>query len=88
MLQIKMVAAMLCRDFEVTRPADAPPVVDVYNFTAGPNNVYAILRPRRPVRLGLDVDFRVAERRIASEPISFADRRVAERRRRSAGTVG
>jgi cytochrome P450 len=87
MLQIKMVTAMLCRDFEVSRPADAPPVVDVYNFTAGPNNVYARLRPRRPVRLGLDIDFRVAERRTASRPIAFPERRVGERRRHDAGAM-
>lgn len=88
MLQIKMVTAMLCRDFEISRPANAPPVVDVYNFTAGPDNVYAVLRPRRPVRLGLDIDFRLVQRRIASQPIAFPDRRVADRRRQAADASG
>jgi cytochrome P450 len=80
MLQIKMVTAMLCRDFEVSRPAAAPPTDDVYNFTVGPTNVFAMLRPRRAVRRGIDIDLRVAQRRIADQPIAFPDRRLADRR--------
>ncbi len=82
MLQIKMVTAMLCRDFEISRPAGAPAAVDVYNFTAGPDCVLALMRPRRPVRLGIDVDFRVTERRTVDRAISFPERRSGERRQR------
>lgn len=82
MLQIKMVTAMLCRDFEISRPADAAPAVDVYNFTAGPDCVLALMRPRRPVRPGIDIDFRVAERRAVDRSIPFPDRRTGERRQR------
>jgi len=81
MMQIKMFIAMLCRDFEVVRPADAPGMEDIYNFTVGPTSVYALLRPRRPARRGIDVEFRDATRRSFAAPIAFPDRRVAERRR-------
>lgn len=81
MLQIKMVLAMLCRDFEVVLPPDAEPLEDIYNFTVGPVNVRALLRPRRAIRPGLDIEFRQADRRVASRAIPFAERRVAERRR-------
>jgi len=80
MMQIKMFIAMLCRDFEVARPKDAPGMEDIYNFTVGPTNVYSALRPRRPARRGIDVEFRDGSRRSFTLPIAFADRRVAERR--------
>ncbi|MCW5620425.1 MAG: cytochrome P450, partial [Burkholderiales bacterium] len=60
MLQIKMVVSMLCRDFEAVRPAGAPPLQDIYNFTVGPVNVSALLRPRRQLQPGIDIDFRTA----------------------------
>jgi cytochrome P450 len=80
MLQIKMAMAMLCRDFEVMHPPDAAPMQDIYNFTVGPVNVYALLRPRRAVRRGVDIDLRVADRRRVRTVIAFAERRVGERR--------
>jgi cytochrome P450 len=83
MLQIKMVISMLCRDFDVTRPAGAEPLQDIYNFTVGPVNVRALLRPRRAVRPGLDIDLRVGERRLQMRSIPFPERRVSERRRRT-----
>ena len=86
MLQIKMVTAMLCRDFDVVRPEDAEPVNDIYNFTVGPTHFLASMRPRRPVRLGVDIDFRQANRRVFSLPIGFPDRRVADRRNTTATT--
>jgi cytochrome P450 len=80
MLQIKMITAMLCRDFEVARPKETPAMEDIYNFTVGPTHVYAALRPRRPARRGIDVEFRDGTRRNYALPIAFPDRRVAERR--------
>lgn len=80
MLQIKMVTAMLCRDFEVSLPPNAQPLQDVYNFTVGPAHVYAKLRPRRPVRGGVDIEFRDGSRRSLMLPINFPDRRAGERR--------
>jgi cytochrome P450 len=88
MLQIKMVMSMLCRDFEVVQPAGAEPLRDIYNFTVGPVNVYALLRPRRAVRLGQDIDFRVGERRMRDQSIAFAERRLVQRRRRAAAPMG
>jgi hypothetical protein len=84
MLQIKMVMAMLCRDFEVSQPRGAEPLKDVYQFTVGPTNVRAQLRPRRTLRFGVDLDLRLGERRSALLPIAFSDRRVSERRRQRA----
>jgi cytochrome P450 len=81
MLQIKMVIAMLCRDFEVVHPADAQPLQDIYNFTVGPVSVRVLLRPRRGLRPGLDIELRVAERRSEMRSIPFPERRVSERRR-------
>jgi cytochrome P450 len=81
MLQIKMVLAMLCRDFEVQRPDGAEPLRDIYNFTVGPVNVYTLLKPRRAVRFGIDVELRIAERRMRSLSITFPERRRADRRR-------
>ena len=45
-LEIKMVIAMLCRNFEVARVADAPPVEEVFSFTMRPENLFVTLRPR------------------------------------------
>jgi len=84
MLQIKMVIAMLCRDFDVSRPKDAPPMQDIYNFTVGPASVLTTLRPRRPVRRGIDIELRDGNRRVFALPISFPERRVADRRREHA----
>jgi cytochrome P450 len=87
MLQIKMVTAMLCRDFEVTRPKDAQPLEDVYNFTVGPTNVQITLRPRRHIRGGIDIELRDGNRRTFVLPIVFAERRVADRRKQPAASV-
>jgi len=87
MLQIKMVTAMLCRDFEVVRPEGAPIPEAVYAFTVGPDNVYALMRPRRQVRGGIDIEFRVADRRSAVTPIEFRDRRVEPRRRQESAAA-
>ena len=87
MLQIKMVTAMLCRDFEVVRPKDAQPLEDIYNFTVGPTSVYATLRPRRQIRGGIDIELRDGNRRTFTIPIVFPDRRVADRRKQSAASL-
>ena len=87
MLQIKMVIAMLCRDFEVGRPKDARPVEDVYNFTVGPTSVHATLRPRRPIRGGIDIELRDGNRRMFVLPIAFPERRVGDRRRQQETSV-
>jgi len=87
MLQMKMVTAMLCRDFSVSRPSDAPAPEAVYSFTVGPDNVYSLLQLRRQVRPGIDIEMRVAERRATSRPITFSDRRHADRRKQSADSV-
>ena len=87
MLQIKMVTAMLCRDFDVTRPKDALPMEDIYNFTVGPTHVYATFRPRRPVRGGIDIELRDGNRRMFVLPIAFSDRRVADRRKENAASL-
>ena len=87
MLQIKMVTAMLCRDFEVSRPKDALPMEDIYNFTVGPTHVYATLRPRRPVRGGVDIELRDGNRRMFVLPIVFPERRAGDRRKQPAATV-
>jgi cytochrome P450 len=47
MLEIKMVAAMLCRNFEVSRFAGAPAPEEVFSFTMMPRNLLVALRPRR-----------------------------------------
>ena len=86
-LQIKMVTAMLCRDFEVSRPKDAQPMEDIYNFTVGPTHVYATLRPRRPVRGGVDIELRDGNRRMFMLPIEFPERRARDRRKQPAATV-
>lgn len=84
MLQIKMVMAMLCRDFEVAHPKDAQPLEDIYNFTVGPTHVDALLRPRRSIRGGIDIELRDGDRRTFVFPIPFPERRVDERRSRYA----
>ena len=84
MLQIKMVTAMLCRDFDVTRPKDAQPLQDIYNFAVSPINVYATLRPRRPIRGGIDIELRDGNRRTFVLPIAFPERRVSDRRKEHA----
>ncbi|MFN0317976.1 MAG: cytochrome P450 [Burkholderiales bacterium] len=83
MLQIKMVIAMLCRDFEFSRPANAPPVEDVYAIVVGPTSVLATLRPRRALRMGTDIELRLRDRRTAARPLVFPDRRVGQRRQRA-----
>ncbi len=87
MLQIKMVMAMLCRDFEISHQADAQPLEDIYNFAVSPINVYAILRPRRPVRGGVDIELRDGNRRMFLVPIEFPERRAGDRRKQPAATV-
>jgi len=47
MLEIKMVAAMLCRNFEVLRFPGAPRPSQVFSFTMMPKNLFVKLR-RRP----------------------------------------
>ena len=51
MLEIKMVAAMLCRNFEVERFPGAPPPEEVFSFTMMPKNLFVLLR-RRPQAAG------------------------------------
>src|SRR3954470_10956012 len=87
MLQIKMVTAMLCRDFEVVRPKDAVPLEDVYNFTVGPTSVPTILRPRRPVQRGIDIELRDSNRRMFVLPISFPERRGGGAGREHAASI-
>ena len=46
MLEIKMVASMLCRNFDISRAADSPPTDEVFSFTMMPSSVRVRLRPR------------------------------------------
>ena len=46
MLEIKMVASMLCRNFDVSRAADAPSTEEVFSFTMMPSSVRVRLRHR------------------------------------------
>ncbi len=87
MMQIKMFTAMLCRDFELARPQESASMEDIYNFTVGPTHVYATLRPRRPARRGIDVEFRDGSRRNYALPIAFPDRRIEERRGQHAASA-
>ena len=48
MLEIKMVTAMLCHNFEVVRFPGAPPPEEVFSFTMMPKNLFVMLRERRP----------------------------------------
>lgn len=86
MLQIKMVTALLCRDFEVSRPKDADSLQDIYNFTVGPAHVHAVLRPRRPVLRATDTQLRIGNRRSFLLPITFPERRVSDRRSQQASS--
>jgi len=88
MLQIKMVVAMLCRDFVVSRPKDVPAMQDVYQFTVGPTHVYTSFSPRRSVRGGIDIEFREKDRRTNVVPINFPERRIAQRRKQRAVSAG
>ena len=47
LLEIKVVAAMLARNFEVTRPAGTPQPVEVFSFTMMPSSLSLLLRPRQ-----------------------------------------
>jgi cytochrome P450 len=47
MLEIRMVIAMLCRNFAVAPVPDAPPVQEVFSFTMRPENLLVTLHPRR-----------------------------------------
>ena len=46
MLEIKMVAAMLCRNFDVSRAPDSTPTEEVFSFTMMPSSVRVRLRQR------------------------------------------
>ena len=46
MLEIKMVAAMLCRNFKISRAPDSPPTDEVFSFTMMPSSVRVRLRQR------------------------------------------
>jgi cytochrome P450 len=47
MLEIKVVAAMLARNFEVTRPAGTPHPTEVFSFTMMPSSLSLLLRPHQ-----------------------------------------
>jgi cytochrome P450 len=47
MLEIRMVIAMLCRNFAVAPVTDALPVQEVFSFTMRPENLLVTLHPRR-----------------------------------------
>ena len=49
MLEIKMVAAMLCRNFDLSRAPDAPPTEEVFSFTMMPSSVRVRLRQRSQI---------------------------------------
>jgi cytochrome P450 len=53
MLEIKMVAAMLCRNFEVSTFPGAPAAEEVFSFTMMPKNLSVALRYRQAVRAQL-----------------------------------
>lgn len=46
MLEIKMVASMLCRNFEISRAPDSQATEEVFSFTMMPSSVRVRLRPR------------------------------------------
>ena len=50
MLEIKMVAAMLCRNFEVSRAPNSPLTEEVFSFTMMPSSVRVRLRQRAQPR--------------------------------------
>lgn len=47
LLEMKVVAAMLARNFEVTRPAGTLHPVEVFSFTMMPSSLSLLLRPRQ-----------------------------------------
>jgi cytochrome P450 len=47
MLEIKMVLAMLCRNFDLERFPGTPPPKEVFSFTMMPSDFYVRLRPRQ-----------------------------------------
>lgn len=47
MLEIKLVTAMLCRNFDVALVPDAPPTEEVWGFTMMPKNAWVRLQRRR-----------------------------------------
>ena len=49
--QIKMVAAMLCKNFDVVRVTDGPPVEEWFSVTMMPKNLLVTLRARRSARM-------------------------------------
>lgn len=46
MLEIKIVAAMLCRNFDVAHAPDSPPTEEVFSFTMMPRNLFVTLHRR------------------------------------------
>ena len=46
MLEIKMVASMLCRNFDISRAPDSPSTEEVFSFTMMPSSVRVRLRQR------------------------------------------
>jgi hypothetical protein len=47
MLEMKMVAAMLCRNFAIARAPGTPATEERFSFTMVPKNLFVTLRPRR-----------------------------------------
>jgi len=47
MLEIKMVGAMLCRNFDVAHAPDSPPTEELFSFTMMPKNLFIALHLRR-----------------------------------------
>jgi cytochrome P450 len=47
MLEIKIVGAMLCRNFDVAHAPDSPPTEELFSFTMMPKNLFVTLRRRR-----------------------------------------
>jgi cytochrome P450 len=47
MLEIKLVVAMLCRNFDVARAPGSPPVREAFGFTMKPKGASVTLRRRR-----------------------------------------
>jgi cytochrome P450 len=47
MLEIKMVIAMLCRNFDVVRAPNSPSPEEVFSFTMMPKNLFVVLRSRQ-----------------------------------------
>jgi cytochrome P450 len=47
MLEITMVGAMLCRNFDVAHAPDSPPTEELFSFTMMPKNLFVTLNRRR-----------------------------------------